>query len=46
MARISGQWKIYDLINERIIRLLEKDEIPWRKPWVSGEPVNYVSKKP
>ena len=46
MAKISGQSKIYELINDRIIRLLEKDEIPWRKPWVSGEPLNYVTKKP
>lgn len=45
MAKISGQRKIYEMINERIIELLEKGQIPWRKPWVSGEPVNFISQK-
>ena len=45
MAKISGQRKIYEMINDRIIELLEKGEIPWRKPWVSGEPVNFISQK-
>lgn len=46
MAKVSGQRKIYEMINNRITRLLEKGEIPWRKPWVSGEPVNFITKKP
>lgn len=46
MAKVSGQRKIYELINNRIIGLLGKGEIPWREPWVSGEPVNYVTKRP
>jgi antirestriction protein ArdC len=46
MAKISNQSKIYEMINERIIELLELGEIPWRKPWVSGEPVNFITRKP
>lgn len=45
MAKVSGQRKIYEMINKRIIDLLENGEIPWRKPWVSGEPVNFVTRK-
>jgi len=39
--------KIYDLITDRIIDLLEKGVIPWRKPWdaASGAPRNLVSGK-
>ena len=46
MAKISGQRKIYEMINNRITSLLEKGDIPWRKPWVSGEPGNFNTKKP
>lgn len=46
MANISGQRKIFEMINNRIISILEQDEIPWRKPWVSGEPVNFITRKP
>jgi len=46
MAKVSGQIRIYEIINNRIISLLEEGEIPWRKPWVSGEPVNFITKKP
>jgi antirestriction protein ArdC len=39
---------VYDQITERIIALLQKGDIPWRKPWnaQSGFPRNLVSKKP
>jgi len=39
--------KIYDLITDRIIALLEQGVIPWRKPWdaASGAPRNLVSGK-
>jgi len=39
--------KIYDLITDRIITLLEKGVIPWRKPWdaASGAPRNLFSGK-
>ena len=45
MAKVSGQRKIYQMINKRIIDLLDKGDIPWRKPWISGEPVNFISRK-
>ena len=35
---------IYEMITERIIEKLESGVIPWRKPWVDGMPINYVSR--
>ena len=46
MAKVSKQKNIYEIINERIFVLLEKGEIPWQKPWISGEPANFITKKP
>ncbi|MFC1863686.1 ArdC-like ssDNA-binding domain-containing protein [Thermodesulfobacteriota bacterium] len=46
MTKVSGQKRIYEMINSRITGLLEKGEIQWRKPWVSGEPLNFINKKP
>ncbi len=39
--------KIYDMITDRIIALLEAGVVPWRKPWKAGEsaPRNLVSRK-
>lgn len=38
---------IYDIVTNRIIELLEQQEIPWRKPWKSsGGPRNLITKKP
>ena len=39
--------KVYDLVNLRIIELLESGTVPWRKTWnaVSNQPKNMVSKK-
>jgi len=39
--------KIYEMITDRMIELMEKGEIPWRRPW-NGEtmPMNLISKKP
>ena len=45
MAKVSRK-NIYEIINERIFEMLEKGEIPWQKPWISGEPANFVSKRP
>jgi antirestriction protein ArdC len=45
MAKVSKK-NIYEIINERIFKLLEKGEIPWQKPWISGEPANFVTKRP
>lgn len=39
---------IYDQVTQRIIALLEKGTIPWRKPWTvqTGLPRNLITKKP
>jgi antirestriction protein ArdC len=39
---------VYDQITERIVAMLEKGTVPWRKPWQakSGFPRNLVSGKP
>ena len=36
---------VYEIITERIIEQLEKNVVPWRKPWKSIPPLNLVSKK-
>lgn len=38
---------VYEIVNHRIIELLEQGTIPWRKPWsaASGIPRNLVSRK-
>jgi len=43
----SKRGSVYDQITERIITLLDKGTVPWRKPWTaqSGLPRNLVSKK-
>ena len=46
MAKVSEQGRIYEMINNTITSLLEKGEVPWRKPWISGEPVNFITNKP
>ena len=45
MAKVNKK-NIYEIINERIFKLLEKGEIPWQKPWISGDPANFVTKRP
>jgi len=37
--------KVYDYVTERIIGMLEKGNIPWRKPWSGLQPENYISGK-
>ena len=38
---------VYPIVTEKIINLLEKGVVPWRRPWTSGGlPRNLVSKKP
>lgn len=39
---------VYEQITERMVALLEKGNIPWRKPWnvQTGLPRNLVTKKP
>jgi len=47
---MSGQNAIYELVTERIIKLLEQGTIPWIKPWSGSKsrelPMNFNSKKP
>ncbi len=39
---------VYAIITERIVHLLEKGVVPWRKPWRGGEqmPRNLITQKP
>ena len=37
---------VYEIITEKIIASLEGGVIPWRKPWTTMMPVNFVSRKP
>jgi antirestriction protein ArdC len=37
---------VYDIVTERIIKSLEAGVVPWRVPWVSRAPMNFISKKP
>lgn len=38
---------VYDVVNQRILELLEQGKVPWRKPWnaSSSYPRNLISKK-
>lgn len=38
---------VYEVISQRIIGLLEKEAVPWRKPWYAeyNVPKNLVSRK-
>lgn len=36
---------VYQIVTDRIIAQLEKGVVPWRKPWVGGEAINYVTRK-
>jgi len=46
---MSGQNTIYEMITDRIIKLLEQGTIPWIKPWSGTKsrelPMNFNSKK-
>lgn len=39
--------KVYQIITDRIIEMLDKGTVPWRKPWAGGAgfPENMVSGK-
>jgi len=38
---------VYEIVTEKIVKLLEQGIVPWRRPWSStGLPRNLVSKKP
>jgi antirestriction protein ArdC len=38
---------VYEMVNQRIMELLEQGTIPWRKPWnvETGQPKNLISKR-
>src|SRR2546429_4502932 len=39
---------VYQIVTDRIIRLLETGTVPWRQPWKGGAraPRNFISRKP
>ncbi|WP_127607449.1 ArdC-like ssDNA-binding domain-containing protein [Paenibacillus chibensis] len=37
--------KIYEMVTERIVKLLESGVVPWRRPWRSGAAVNWLTQK-
>jgi antirestriction protein ArdC len=37
---------VYQIITDRIIEKLKEGIIPWKKPWLNGLPINYVTRKP
>ena len=37
--------KVYEYVTERILKELEKGEVPWRKPWDGLPPMNWKSEK-
>lgn len=36
---------VYTIVTERIIKMLEENKVPWKKPWKSHMPTNMISKK-
>ena len=36
--------KVYQIITDRIISMLESGTIPWRQPWRSGIPMNIIGR--
>lgn len=38
--------KVYKIVTDTIIEKLKAGEIPWRKLWTGGLPINYVSRRP
>jgi antirestriction protein ArdC len=37
---------VYDVITNRILDSLKQNVVPWRVPWKTSAPKNYISKKP
>ncbi|RZK12932.1 MAG: DUF1738 domain-containing protein [Flavobacterium sp.] len=41
------RFDLYQTVTDRVIELLEKGKVPWRKPWSDlGPPMNAISKRP
>lgn len=40
--------KVYDIITDRVVSLLEQGVVPWQKPWKGSEgaPTNFLTKRP
>jgi len=38
--------KVYEIVTEKIVRLLGKGIVPWKRPWVIKPPANLISGKP
>jgi antirestriction protein ArdC len=36
---------VYQYVTDRILAELDKGVVPWRKPWLGGLPINWVSRK-
>jgi antirestriction protein ArdC len=37
--------KVYQIVTDRLIKMLENGVVPWRCPWTGGIPMNYISKR-
>lgn len=37
--------KVYEIITEKILEKLASGTVPWQKPWRTGFPANFISKK-
>jgi antirestriction protein ArdC len=46
MEELHMSQKIYEMVTNKIIEQLEQGSIPWRKPWVNGQAVNWKTQKP
>ena len=38
--------RVYEIVTQRIIAMLEKGVIPWRRPWKGAAPQNLITRKP
>ena len=38
--------KVFEIVTQRIIAMLEKGVIPWRRPWKGAPPQNLITRKP
>ena len=38
--------KVFEIVTQRIIAMLEKGVIPWRRPWKGTAPQNLITRKP
>ncbi len=38
--------KVYEIVTQRILAMLEKGVIPWRRPWKGSAPQNLITRKP